>query len=788
MNVNANTPVIVGVGQFTERIDAPDYQALSAPDVAARAVLTALNDALPGGNLAAHVDTIATTRTFEDSTPMRAHPFGKSNNFPHSIAKRVGIHPRLAVWEKAGGNSPQQLISEFCGRIATGELGIVLIAGAENISTARHLKVTGEHPDWHEEVEGDVENRGLGLKGMISQYEMSHGLVGAPPSYALAENARRGRLGLDRKSYAQTMADLFAPFTRVASANPYSSFGVRETDADQLIEVGEHNRMIAEPYPLKLVARDQVNQGAAVLLTSVGKARELGIPSEKWVYLHGHSNVTEKPLLEREDIGASPAAQMASRAALSAAEIDVSDVRFFDFYSCFPIAVSNAACDGLGLSNDDPRGLTVTGGLPYFGGPGNNYSMHAVASMVERLRGEPESFGFIGANGGMLSKYSAAVYSTKPAPWKERDDRALQARLDAAPRPAISHEADGAGIVETYTTVFERGRAAYSVVVGRLQATGERFLAMTEKGDDVTLQAMLRDDPLGKSIYVRSTPKGNRFAFDEARIATLFPERKPMFRDTYEYLQVERTGHVLQVTINRPDVRNCLHPMANDELDEVFDAYEADSDLWVAILTGAGGESFCAGNDLKYTASGGPMWMPKGGFGGITSRDRTKPVIAAVNGFAMGGGTEICLACDIVVADTNAQFALSEVRVGLFAGAGGLVRLPRQLPKKVATELILTGRRIAAPEAASYGFVSRVTPAGEALAAAQEVAAEIVEASPTSVRLSLRVMRDAELYASELDAVRHRNPKIVDELLTSEDFMEGPMAFAQKRKPVWKNR
>ena len=788
MKVNSNTPVIVGVGQFTERIDGPDYRALSAPDIAARAVLAAMSDALPGGNLADQVDTIATTRTFEDSTPMRAHPFGKSDNFPHSIAKRVGIRPRLAVWEKAGGNSPQQLINEFCGRIAAGELSMVVVTGAENISTARHLKGTGERPNWHEEVEGSVENRGLGLKGMISQYEMSHGLVGAPASYALTENARRGRLGLGRGIYARTMAELFAPFTRVASVNPYSSFDMRETGADELIEVGEHNRMIAEPYPLKLVARDQVNQGAAVLLTSVGKAQELGIPTEKWVYLHGYSNLTEKPLLEREDMGSSPAAQAASRAALSAAGIDVSDVSFFDFYSCFPIAVSNAACDGLGLSHDDPRGLTVTGGLPYFGGPGNNYSMHAVASMVERLRGKPESFGFVGANGGVLSKYSAAIYSTKPTFWKTCDDRPLQAKIDAASGPEISYEANGAAIVETYTTVFEKGRAAYSVVVGRLAATGARFLAMTEKGDDVTLDAMLHEDPLGKGIYVRSTAKGNRFAFEEARLATLFPERKPEFRATYEYLQVERSGHVLQVTINRPDVRNCLHPMANDELDDVFDAYEADPNLWVAILTGAGNESFCAGNDLKYTASGGPMWIPKGGFGGLTSRGRTKPVIAAVNGFAMGGGTEICLACDIVVADTNAQFALSEVRVGLFAGAGGLVRLPRQVPKKVATELILTGRRMGAEEAASYGFVSRVTPAGEALTAAQDIAAQIAEASPTSVRLSLRVMRDAENYASELDAVSHRNPKIIDELLTSEDFMEGPAAFAQKRKPVWKNR
>ncbi len=786
MTIPASTPIIVGVGQFTERLGAPDFKARSSSDIAGEAARRALDDALSVDRLRPLIDAIATTRIFEDSTPRRAQPFGKSNNFPRSVARRLDLAPRVAVWEKAGGNTPQQLVSEFCARLAAGEFRAVLLAGAENISTARWLQANGQKADWSETVEGSVENRGMGMSGLVFRYNSRHGLIGPAPHYGLCETARRGRLGRTREQYLREMAELFAPMTEVAAANPYSSSAVTALSAEELAGVGERNRMIAEPYPQRLMARDQVNQGAAVLLTTVGTAREAGIPEDRWVYLHGHAALAEREVLDRQDLGTYPAAVMACKASLRQAGASVDDMSFFDIYSCFPIAVSSVAIDGLGLAADDPRGLTVTGGLPYFGGPGNNYSMHAICSMVEQLRSKPGSLGLIGANGGYLSKFAVGIYSTRPAPFTPMDNAAMQAEIDGWPAPVRAQQPDGWATIETYTVVYVKGRPDYAVVVARTPA-GERFLANTEPGDDETVGAILDGDALGRRVFVRVTGRGNRFAFSEERIDALLPLRPPAFRDGYEYAQVERRGRLLVVTINRPEVRNSLHPMANEELAEIWDAYEADPELWVAILTGAGTEAFSSGNDLKYTASGKPMWMPASGFGGITSRSRTKPVIAAVNGYAMGGGTEMALACDVVVADEKASFALSEVRVGLVAAAGGLVRLPRQIPKKIAVEHILTGRAIPAERALQLGLVNRIMPAGQALSGAEAIAEEILAVSPTSVRISMQVMAQADEYASEAGAMAMPQG-YVDDLATTEDYLEGPKAFAEKRKPVWKNR
>jgi enoyl-CoA hydratase/carnithine racemase len=232
---------------------------------------------------------------------------------------------------------------------------------------------------------------------------------------------------------------------------------------------------------------------------------------------------------------------------------------------------------------------------------------------------------------------------------------------------------------------------------------------------------------------------------------------------------------------------NALHPKANAELAGVWDEFASDPDLWVGIITGAGDRAFSAGNDLKHQASGGDMsGQPASGFAGLTSRfDLDKPIIAAVNGVAMGGGFEIALACDIIVASEQALFALPEPRVGLAALAGGLQRLPRIIPLKQAMGMILTGRRVPASEGKELGFVTDVVPHAELPDRARAWADQILECSPVSIRASKQtVMRSLDI-ANLQDATNNGQYPAIGDLFRSEDFIEGPLAFAQKRQPNW---
>lgn len=256
------------------------------------------------------------------------------------------------------------------------------------------------------------------------------------------------------------------------------------------------------------------------------------------------------------------------------------------------------------------------------------------------------------------------------------------------------------------------------------------------------------------------------------------------------FCSVAREGRVLVVTIQRPDVMNALHRPANLELAEVFDAFAADPELWVAIITGAGERAFCAGNDLKYQAEGNDTTQPPSGFGGLTARfDLTKPVIAAVNGVALGGGFEIALACDLIVASENASFGLPEPRVGLAATAGGLLRLAQQIPFKQAMDIILTARRVPAAEGKALGFVNEVVAPGKALEAARAMAARILEGSPMSVRASKELASRAFDGADLADLYgRQKTFPAVKALYDSADRIEGPKAFAEKRAPRWTGR
>jgi acetyl-CoA C-acetyltransferase len=630
---------------------------------------------------------------------------------------------------------PQKLVTEFCGEVAAGRADVVLVTGAEAMSTVRHLRGTPEQPDWTEDPGGSLDDRGYGLRGMVALRALHHGLHEIAGIYAMAENARRAARGEGRDAYAASMGALFEPFTRVAAANPHS-VAPEEVSADELVTVTERNRMITAPYTRMMVSRDLVNQGAAVVLTSVATARRLGVDESRWVFLHGHADLREQPLWERLDLAVAPSQADAVRAALAMAGTTLDDVRWIDLYSCFPVAVSQLA-DQLGLAPDDPRGLTVTGGLPFFGGPGNNYSMHAIAEIVERARREPGTVGMLSANGGTMSKVSVGVYSTTPAPWRPGDDAHLQAVVDARPTVVLDdHPADGWASVETWTVRHgKRGRTA--TVVGRT-ADDRRFLATSAPGDDELADWLEgAGQPVGEHVFVRNNGSTNHVSLTRERMDALLPAPPRGWRDSYEHLTVRRDGGVVEVTLAAGDLAAGAHV----ELDAVLDAFEADRSTHVAVVVADG-------------LAGAADALPRSGWAGLTSRSLSKPVVLALAGDAVGGGAEALLAASMVVLAEDAGLAFDQVVAGRLAEHGGLVRLPRVLTPALATELLLTGRRVDAAEAGRLGLVNRVVPATEVTTTARDLAATVAAVPSLAVRLSLEVLADAAGEPDTFEAAR----------------------------------
>lgn len=257
---------------------------------------------------------------------------------------------------------------------------------------------------------------------------------------------------------------------------------------------------------------------------------------------------------------------------------------------------------------------------------------------------------------------------------------------------------------------------------------------------------------------------------------------------SYEFVTTERRGHVLIVTMNRPDVYNAVHAPMHHEMDQIWNDYAADPDLWVAILTGAGDKAFSAGNDLKHTAKGGGGTIPDTGFAGLSKRfDLEKPIIAAVNGFAMGGGFETALSCDLVIGADTSTYALPEVKVGFFAATGGVQRLSRFIGRMAARDLLLTGRHISAQEALAMGIINDVVPAADLMTAAMAKAEAIAAMSPSSVKATKRVLNALDLAEGLNDSLDY-SYEVLGDLMKTEDFREGVNAFVEKRKPEWKNR
>lgn len=491
-------PILVGVGQYTNRFD-DLADALEPLEMMVRVARQAEEDAGCKG-LLGRLDSVGVANILSWS-------YGDA---PGLLAEAVGAQPTDKTYTTVGATAPQWLINRTAERIARGEARLALVAGAEAMRSMVRLRASGQRRSrrWRhwtapKAMAGDA-------RAGSSDIEIRHGANAPLRIYPLFENAIRAHKGRSIADHQQRLAALCARLAQVARDNPFAWFRDGKT-AEEIGTVTPENRMICFPYPKYMNAIIEVDQAAAVIMTNVGTAQELGIPRGKWVYIWGCADAIDLWYLsERLNYYSSPALALVGRRVLEMAGLSIDEIDWFDLYSCFPCAVEIVG-DMLGIGEDDPRPITLAGGLPYFGGPGNNYSLHAVCAMVERLRGQPERKALVSAMGWYFTKHAQGIYSGMPLEreWRRADSPEDQAELDAMPHPTLVEAAHGVGAVETYTVVFDRaGEPKFGIVFGRLES-GDRFIANAEP-DPELLRWMTQEEMVGRRAKVRHNAETGR--------------------------------------------------------------------------------------------------------------------------------------------------------------------------------------------------------------------------------------------------------------------------------------
>ncbi len=489
MPTSDNTPILVGAGQHTWHESDAGRTPLDALHAASSKAIADVGSA----RLSGAIDALGMIRFIADTTP------GVDALFPRNpgaaLAARLGITDPALYQGTIGGNTPQYLVNHFAGKLARGEHTAVLVAGAELLATLFSVLRTGE--DISAWADGGTAPATVGNEREgHTAVELAHGLYEPINTYPLFENSLRHHLGASEDEHIAHIAELCSRMSRVAADNPLAWRPQFQT-AQQISTVEKRNRYIGYPYTRAMNPILEVDMAAAVVMTTVAKARELGIEESRWIYLHGGADLNDIWYVsERPALHASPAINLAWKSVSAAAGITVDEISHFDIYSCFPSAV-HVACREIGLQALDDRGVTVTGGLPFFGGPGNNYSLHAIAQMMDTLRRGSGGHGLVTANGLYLTKHSLGIYSTE-APqtaWRDTDNSALQAQIDAAPRMTVASDPSGDATIETFTVGFDREGPKRGIVIARNDA-GERLVANTPD-DATTLQTLMTEAPIG---------------------------------------------------------------------------------------------------------------------------------------------------------------------------------------------------------------------------------------------------------------------------------------------------
>ena len=485
VGIDPRTPVIVGAGQVVGR-DLDEEHAEPAAMIA-RALREAAHDSGAGEQLLRRADSVRCVPVvgwhYRDAAAL--------------VAEELAANPRETVQSgQFGGDGPQVLINDTAARISAGELDVVLIGGGEAVTFVRDARREGRRPQWRSQEEDVPPARTIGEDHPpVTDAEGAAGL--APPvyMYALIESAARALTGDSPEVHLRRIAGLWSRFSAVAAENPNAWLPHAYT-AEEIATPTSTNRLVATPYTKLLTANIQVNLASGLILTSAAAAERAGVPKDRWVFVHAGAQVHERwHVGERHTLAASPAIRAGGRGVLEWAGVGIDEVAHLDVYSCFPSAVEVAARE-LGLDIDDPgRSPTVTGGLTFAGGPGNNYVSHSVATLVGRLRDDPEAYGLATAVGWYLTKNAAGVYSARPP---RRPYRTLTPELRLPPPRIVVEDHTGPATVEAYTVQYDRDGAAEAAIVSAITPEGAR--AMVRSTDPEVVEMMLAEPDAGTPV------------------------------------------------------------------------------------------------------------------------------------------------------------------------------------------------------------------------------------------------------------------------------------------------
>lgn len=488
MNIDPRTPVIVGAGQTVQR-DTDTEEPREPVQLIAQALREAGRDAGTGERLLRRADSVRCVPVigwqYRDAAAL--------------VAEELGAQPRETVQSAAiGGEGPQALLNDTAADIAAGHLDIALVGGGEAGASLRAAQLQGRPLPWRrQDDDAPGPTRSLGEdRPPVNEAEAAAGL--APPlyMYALIETALRAAAGSGPSEHLERIASLWSRFSTVAAENPHAWIR-RSYTPSQIATPAPENRIVASPYTKLLAANIQVDMASGLIVTSAAAAQQAGVPRERWVFVHAGARAQDEwHVSERRTLTRSRAIQAATRAAMHRAGVAIDDIAHVDLYSCFPAAVQIAANE-LGLRLDDPsRAVTVTGGLTFAGGPGNNYAGHAVATLVGRLREDPGAHGLSTALGWYLTKHAVGIYSARPPrqPFASLDPRPPRPQ----PRRALGARG-GTARVEAYTVTHRRDGSPEAAILSAITPAGERQLL---RSDDAELvETVLAADPLGWTLH-----------------------------------------------------------------------------------------------------------------------------------------------------------------------------------------------------------------------------------------------------------------------------------------------